>query len=83
MTVEDHEANVAAAQKALDEAKAKAAFKEFPKWVEPDPSHIDRTNGNMTAPAFPEYHVDRTGKLTVLVRDADEEARALTVKEGV
>lgn len=65
------------AEKNLADAQAKAAFKEFPKWVEPDKSHI-RTDagGNISTPHF-EWHIDRDGKVTVKVDDAEHEAAAL------
>jgi hypothetical protein len=48
---------------------------EYPKWVEPHPKHI--------APGFSEYFVDhRERKITVLVRDLEEEKKALAEPKG-
>ncbi len=41
---------------------------EYPKWVRPHRSHI--------APAFSEFHAHRDGTITVLVKNAEEEAMA-------
>jgi hypothetical protein len=73
-TVEELEAMLAA-------AKAKVSHEEFPKWVVPHESHVHQAGDHLSAPLFPDHHVDREGKLTVLVRDADEEAKALAAKE--
>lgn len=67
------------AEKALDDAKARHAAKvnEFPKWIEPDPSHVE----GGVAPLFSESHIDRvTNKIKVLVSTAEEEAKALVAK---
>ena len=84
MTVKDHEEAVAEAQKKLDAAKAAASHKEFPKFVEPHASHIvtqKPVHGDapphLSTPHFVEHHVDRFGKVSVLVHDAEEEAKAL------
>lgn len=53
---------------------------DFPKWVAPHASHVDRIGDHVSVPHFPEFHVDRKGNLTVLVRDAEEESRALAEK---
>lgn len=56
---------------------------EFPKWVKPDDSHIVRKEvpgypDAVSTPAWPQFHVSRDdGSVTVLVKDADEEACAL------
>jgi hypothetical protein len=83
-TVKEHEENVAAAEKALAEAKAKAAFMEFPKYIEPHESHVvtqEAAHGDApphrSTPAFGGFHVDREGKVKVLVHNAEEEAKAL------
>jgi hypothetical protein len=76
-TIKDHEENVAAAEKALAEAKAAAAFKEFPKFVAPHESHVVKTDDHVSVPMFSGHHVDREGLVTVLVHDAEEEAKAL------
>jgi hypothetical protein len=76
-TVKEHEENVAAAKKALAEAKAKAAFMEFPKWVAVHESHIHKAGDHISVPLFPDHHVDREGKVTVLVHDLEHEAKAL------
>jgi len=67
----------------LAEAKAKVAHEEYPKYIKPDASHIHTdAGGHVSVPLFPDHHVDRDGVVTVLVRDADEEAKALSVKEA-
>lgn len=76
-TVEDHEKNVAKAQAALDAAKAKAAYQEYPKFVDVHPSHVVRTGDHVSVPNFSHHHVDRDGAVTVWVKDAEEEAKAL------
>ena len=81
-TVEDLQADVEHAKSALAHAEAAAAFKEFPKHVEPHESHIVRQEAagmppHVSVPAFGEHHVDRAGKITVLVHSVEEEARAL------
>lgn len=86
------EAAVSEAEKNLAEARARAAHKEFPKFIEPHASHVVKREAphgeappHVSVPAFTEHHVDREGKITVLVRDAEEEAKALAeaVKEAV
>lgn len=60
-----------------------AADAEWPKWIVPHASHVVRTAtgdapDHVSTPAFPEFHVNRaTGEVTVLVHDAEDEARAL------
>jgi hypothetical protein len=71
---------IEAAEKHLAEVKAKAAHKEYPKWIEPHPSHLDVAGDHKSVSQFPEHSVDRTGKVTVLVHDAAEEAKALAAK---
>ena len=78
-TVEELETMLAA-------AKAKVAHQEFPKWIEPHASHVHTAaGGHVSVPLFPHHHVDREGKVTVFVDDADQEAKALAeaVKEAV
>lgn len=54
--------------------------REFPKWVEPHASHIHTDdNGHRSVAGF-EFHTDRAGTITVLVKDAAEEADALAEK---
>ena len=56
------------------------AGSEFPKWVMPHASHVvmHPIHGHVTTPHFAEHHVDRQSKdVTVLVHDAEDEARAL------
>lgn len=56
---------------------------EYPKYVKPHPSHIVRHNEHVSCPYFPEFHVDRdTKEVTVMVKDADEEAKALADKDA-
>ena len=57
---------------------------EYPKWVAPHESHIVRTQRekdgpfHISTPAFVQSHVHRvTNEVTVLVKDAEEEALAL------
>lgn len=57
---------------------------DFPKWVTPHEEHIvrktmgDGTPDHVSTPLFPDFHVDRVTKaVTVLVKDAEDEARAL------
>jgi hypothetical protein len=52
---------------------------EFPKWVTPHTNHIvELQGGAKITPQFPEFHVARAdGKVTVLVRDANEEKLAV------
>ena len=63
-------------EKALADAKAKKAHEPFPKWVKPHASQIDRTADHVSTPAFPDFNVGRDGEVTVLVKNADEEAKA-------
>lgn len=49
---------------------------EFPKWVEPHASHVERQGDHLSVAHFP-FHVDRKGVVSVLVADADEEKKAL------
>ena len=51
---------------------------EFPKWVEVHESHVHREEGKPpVVPRFPDFHVARDGgSITVLVTDAEHEARA-------
>lgn len=50
---------------------------EFPKWVAPHESLIVRAEGHVSVPAFPEHFIDRDGHVTVLVKDAEDEQRAV------
>ena len=75
-------------EKMLAEAKAKASHLEYPKHVEPHPSHViarlrPGAEPSISVPAFTSHHVDREGRVSVLVCDAEEEAKALAevVKE--
>lgn len=50
---------------------------EYPKWVEAHESHLERKGDVVSTPAFPHFHVNRVGgAVTVLVNDAEEEAKA-------
>lgn len=70
------------AQAALDAAKAKAAYQHYPRYVEPHLSHIVTIGGQRSTPHFPEFHIDRaTDVLSVLVNDAEHEAKAKAAKE--
>ena len=61
----------------------KVPYVDFPKWIECHLGHIVRKRDgegpeHVSTPAFPECHVDRvTGKVTVLVKDEEEEKLAL------
>lgn len=51
---------------------------EFPKWVKVHADHIVRGLGGVSVPTFAQHFVDRvSGAVTVLVHDAQEEARAI------
>lgn len=81
-TIEQLQADVDEAKSALAHAEAAAAFKEFPKLVEPHASHIVTREAfgvpaHISAPSFSQHHIDREGKITVLVHSAEEEAKAL------
>lgn len=84
----DHHEEVKSAEDAVREAETnlaevrrKAAHQEYPKYVEVHASHVDQTNGHISVPMFPEFHIDRsTNAVMVMVRDAEEEAKALAVK---
>lgn len=60
---------------------------DFPKWVIPDASHIvrkqvDGAPDHVSTPGFAEFHINRLdGVVTVLVKDAEEEAKALAARE--
>jgi hypothetical protein len=57
-----------------------AADNSFPKWVGPHPNHIVRSgpyNIHISTPEFPEFYIDRENNVTVYVRDAAEEKKAL------
>lgn len=70
-------------KKMLAEAEHKAVHQEFPKWVEVHADHIDRTNGHISVPAFPDYHIDRDDKVTVLVHNESEESVATSADKKV
>jgi hypothetical protein len=55
-----------------------ADYQEFPKYVYPHASHIvyEPRNGKLHVENF-EYHLDRHNVVSVLVHDAEEEAKAL------
>lgn len=83
----EHEHDLKSAEEAVKEAEArlaearrKASHQEYPKWIEPHASHLDHANGHVSVPLFPEHHVDRDGKVTVLVKDAEDEAKALAAR---
>ena len=81
-TIEQLQEDVEHAKFALARAEAAAAFKEFPKHVEPHESHVVKQEvpglpPHVSVPMFGEHHVDRAGKITVLVHSVEEEARAL------
>ena len=76
-------AEIEALEAKLADAKARyEARPQFPKWVEPDPSHVHKDiQGNISTPGFSEYSIDRiTGKLSVLVQDEAGESRALAAE---
>lgn len=53
---------------------------DYPKWVVPHPGHVSfhALHGHVSTPTFMQHHVNRIGgEVTVLVHDAEEEARAL------
>ncbi len=77
-SISDLEAAVKEAEFNLAEAKAKAAHKPYPQWVEPHTSHVKTAaGGHISVPGFDDHHVDRESRITVLVKDAEEEAKAL------
>lgn len=59
---------------------------EWPRWVKVHDSHVvtkvtEGAPAHVSVPDWPEFHVGRDGAVTVLVRDEEEEKRALRVKE--
>lgn len=59
---------------------------EWPKWVKPHESHVvvrrhEGAPDHVSAPGWEEVHVGRDGVVTVLVRNEDEEAKALAARE--
>lgn len=56
---------------------------EYPNWVVPHDSHVvrkvvDGAPAHVSVPGFADFHVSREdGMVKVLVKDADEEAKAL------
>lgn len=81
---EESKYSVAELEAMLAAAKADESHEEFPKWIEPHASYVDRTNGHVSTPSFPHFHVDRDGKVTVLVADQAEADKAMRelVKEA-
>ena len=69
-------------EKMMAEAKAKLAHQEYPKFVEVLESlvhrkpSVDGTPEHVSVPEFPDFHVARDGKVTVMVHSADEEKHA-------
>jgi hypothetical protein len=57
---------------------------EFPKWVKPHPTFVERDSfNNVAVPCFPQFHIRRHDQeVTVLVHDEEEEALALHGSEG-
>lgn len=59
---------------------------EWPKWVVPHESHVSRIkregfSDHVTAPLWSQFHVNRVdGVVTVLVKDEDEEQKALAAQ---
>jgi hypothetical protein len=52
---------------------------EWPKWVTPHPDHVVRQGDHVSTPHFEHVHVGRhDGAVTVMVHNAEEEARALS-----
>ena len=58
---------------------------DFPKYIEPHPSHIHRkpatedgAPAHVSVPTFPHFHVARDGIVTVLVHDLEEELVAMS-----
>lgn len=55
----------------------------YPKWVKPHANHVIRKQSagapdHVSTPEFPDFHVNRgDGAVTVLVKNAAEEAKAL------
>lgn len=55
---------------------------EYPKWVTPHDRHLVRHGDHISAPSFPELNVGRSDNVvTVLVRDAEQEAFALSAAD--
>lgn len=51
---------------------------DYPKWVPVHPSQVVRKGDYASTPNWPTFSVDRiTRAITVLVKDADEEAKAV------
>ena len=69
-------------EKMLEEAKRALSHQEYPKFVEVNESlvhrkpSVDGTPDHVSVPEFPDFHVARDGKVTVMVHSADEEKHA-------
>lgn len=48
---------------------------EYPKWIEPDPAHVEKTGDGRPFVTTHECHIDRGGTLTIVVADKDDEDR--------
>jgi hypothetical protein len=52
---------------------------EYPKWVVAHTGHIQRgLRGGVSTPEFGEHHAARDGTVSVLVRDEEDELRAIS-----
>lgn len=78
--VKNYEQEVREAEERLAEAKRAAAHQEYPKYVEAHASHVVTTGDHVSTPHFLDFHVGRDGKVMVLVKDAEDEAKALAAK---
>lgn len=67
----------------IEQAPPKAAaLAEYPKWVRPHESHVVHDpQDRPIVPGF-DFHVDRAGVVTVLVRDEGHEAEAVAEKKA-
>lgn len=83
-TLDELHDDVVKAEEALNEAKAREAHQEYPKLVAPHESHVLTApgTGHISVPGFASHHIDRHNVVTVLVHDAEEEAKALAAKEA-
>lgn len=52
-----------------------AEFTEHPKWIVPHASHVEMTSDDRPQVPTHECYLDRDGKLTIVVVDADDEKR--------
>ena len=67
------------AHKPTDFDEKQPVSREYPSWVKVHRGHIVRAEGtgHISVPLFPEFHIDRvTQEISVLVKDAEEEAKA-------